>query len=150
MCDALQCSSVELLSHVWFFAAPWTAACQASLAIPKSQSLLKLRSIKSVMLPSHLILCYPLLFLPLSFTESGSFPMSQLFASGGQSIRASASASVLPMNMQGWFPLGLTGWISKRLSRVFSSITIRKCQFFSAQPSSWSNSHLHTWLPKKP
>ena len=149
MCDALQLSSVELLSHVWFFATPWTAACQDSLAIPNSQSLLKLRSIKSVMLPSRLILCCPLLFLPLSFTESGSFPMSQLFASGGQSIRASASASVLPMNMQGWFPLGLTGWISllsKRLSRVFSNTTILKHQFFGTQLYLWSNSHLHPYL----
>ena len=75
---------------------------------------------------------------PQSFSASGSFPVSQHFASGGQSIRASASASVLPMNIQGWFPLGLTDLISlqsKRLSRVFSSITVWKHQFFSAQPS---------------
>ena len=83
-----------------------------------------------------------------SFLASGSFPMSQLFASRGQNIRA-ASASALPMNSQGWFPLGLTGLISllsKGLSRVFSSTTIRKHQFFGAQPSLWSNSHIHTWL----
>ena len=82
-----------------------------------------------------------------SFPASGSFPMSQLFASGGQSIGAPASASVLPMNIQGWFPLGLTGLISlqsKRLSRVFSSISIQKHQFFGAQPSLWSNSHMTT------
>ena len=77
---------------------------------------------------------------PQSFPASGSFPMSQLFTSGGQSIGASASASVLPMNIQGWFPLGLTGLISllsKGLSRIFSSTTVRKHQFFSTQPSLW-------------
>ena len=88
-----------------------------------------------------------------SFPASGSFQMSQLFALGGQSIGASASSSVLPMNIQVWFPLGLTGWIcllSKRLWRVFCSITIRKYQLFGAQPSLWSNSHIHTWLLEKP
>ena len=80
VCDALQFSSVELLSRVWFFATPWTAVCQASLSITNSQSLLKLMSIKSVMPSSHLIHCYPLLFLPLSFPVSRSFPMSQFFA----------------------------------------------------------------------
>ena len=82
-----------------------------------------------------------------SFPASGSFLMSQLFTSGGQSI--GASASVLPMNIQDWFPLGFTGLISllsKRLSRVFSSITVQKHQFFSAQPSLWFHSHIHTWL----
>ena len=84
-----------------------------------------------------------------SFPVSGSFSMSWLFASGSQSIGVSASATVLPMNIQGWFPLGLTGLISllsKGLSRVFSSTTIKKHQIFSAQPSLWSNSHIHTWL----
>ena len=84
-----------------------------------------------------------------SFPASGSFLMSQLFASGDQSI--GTSASVLPMNIPDWFPLGLTGWISlrsKRLSRVFSNTTIQKDQFFGAQPSLWSNSHIHTWLLK--
>ena len=84
-----------------------------------------------------------------SFSASGSFPMSQFFASGGQSIRVSASASVLPMNNQDWFQLGLTGLItlqSKRLSRVFSNTTVQKHQFFDAQLSFWSNSHIHTWL----
>ena len=86
---------------------------------------------------------------PQSFPVSGSFPISQFFASGGQSIGASASASVLPMNIQGWFPLGLTGLISllsKGLSRVFSSTTVQKYRFFSAQPSLWSNSHILTQL----
>ena len=87
-----------------------------------------------------------------SFPASGSFPMSWLFASCDQSIGASASASVLPMNTYGWFPLGLTGLISfqpQRLWRVFSSTTIWKHQFFGAQFSLWSNSHIHTWLLEK-
>ena len=87
-----------------------------------------------------------------SFPASGSFPMSQFFSSGGQSIGASASASVLPMNMQDWFPLRLSGLIlqSKGLSRVFSSTIIQKHQFFGTQPSLWSNSRNHTWLLEKP
>ena len=89
---------------------------------------------------------------PQSFPASeSSFPMSQLFASGGKSIGVSASASVLPMNIENWFPLGLTGWISlqfKGLSRVFSNTTVQKHQFFSAQPV-WSNSHIHMWLLEK-
>ena len=90
---------------------------------------------------------------PKSFPALGSFTMSQLFASGGQSIGASASSSVLPMNIQDWFLLGLTGLISlqsKWLSRVFSSTTVQKPQFFSAQPSLWFKSHIHTWLLEKP
>ena len=88
-----------------------------------------------------------------SFPASGSFPASQLFASGGQSIEVSASASVLPMNIQDWFPLGWTGWVSlqsKGLSRVFSNTTVQKHQFFGAQLSSQSNSHIHTWPLEKP
>ena len=88
-----------------------------------------------------------------SFPASGSIPMSYLFASGGQSIGASASASVLPMNIQNWFPLGLTGLISlqsKRFSRAFSCTTIQKHQFFGVQLSLWSDSFIHTWLLKKP
>ena len=84
-----------------------------------------------------------------SFPALGSFPISQLFISGGQRPEASASASVLPMNMQGLFPLGWTSWISlqsKGLPRVFSNTTVKKHQFFGAQPSLWSNSHIHTWL----
>ena len=87
------------------------------------------------------------------FPASGSFPMSQLFASGGQSIGISASALVLPMNIQDWFPLGLTALISlqaKGLSRVFSNTTVQKHQFFGAQLSSQSNSHIHTWPLEKP
>ena len=90
---------------------------------------------------------------PQSFPASGSFPMSQFITSGGQSIGDSAAASVLPMNIQDWFPIGWTGWISmqsKGLSRVFSSTTVWKYQFFGAQPSLWSNSQIHTWLLEKP
>ena len=87
-----------------------------------------------------------------SFSASGSFPMSQFFPSCGQSIGASASASVFPMNIQDWFPLGLTDWTSlpsKGLSRVFSNTTVQKHQLFSIQLSLWSNSHIHTWLLEK-
>ena len=90
---------------------------------------------------------------PQSFSASGSFPMSQLFTSGGQSTGVSASASVLPMNTQDWAPLGWTGWISlqsKGLWRVFSNIAVQKHQFYSAQLSSHSNSHIHTWPLEKP
>ena len=90
---------------------------------------------------------------PQSLPASGSFPVSQLFAWGGQSIGVSALASVLSMNTQDWFPLGWTGWISllsKELSRVFSNTTVQKHQFFSAQLSSQSNSHIHTWPLEKP
>ena len=87
-----------------------------------------------------------------NLSASESSPMSQFFESGGQSIGASVSASVLPMNIQGWFPLGLTGLISlqsKRFSRVFSSTTIQKHHFFSTQPSLLSNFHIHIWLLEK-
>ena len=95
----------------------------------------------------------PFSFCLQSFPASGSFPMSQLFVLGGQSIEASALASVLPVNIQGWFPLGWTGLtslLSRELSRVFSSTTVWKHQFFSTQTSLWSNSHIHTRLPENP
>ena len=88
-----------------------------------------------------------------SFPASGSFQMSQFFVSGGPSIGVSVSASVLPINIQDWFPLGSTGWISlqsKGLSRVFSNTTVQKHQFFGTQLSWWSNSHIHTSLLEKP
>ena len=88
-----------------------------------------------------------------SFPASGSFPVSQFFASGDQNLGVSASASVLPKNIQDWFPLGWIGWISfqsKGLSRVFSNTTVQKHQFFGIQLSLWSNSHVHTWLLEKP
>ena len=124
-----------------------TAAHQVSLSITNSWSLLKLMSIKLVMPSSRLILYCPLLLLPQSLPASGSFPVSQSFTSGGQSIGVSASASVLPMNIQYCFPLGWTGLISlqsKGLSRVFSNTAVQKHQFFSAQLSSQSSSHIHT------
>ena len=104
-------SSVQSLSCVQLFEISWTAAHQASPSITNSQSLLKLMSIESVMPSNCLILCRPLLLCPQSFPASGSFQMSQFFATGGQSIGVSASASVLPMNIQDWFPLALTGLI---------------------------------------
>ena len=99
--------------------------------------------------PSHF--CHPFFYCPQYFPESGFFPMSWLFTTGGQSIGDSASS--FPMNMQDWYPLGLTSLISlqsKGLSRVFSSTTVQKHQFFGVQPSLWSNSHIHTWLLEKP
>ena len=110
---------------------PWTAACQASLSITNTQSLLKLMSIESVMPSNYLILCLPLLLPPSIFPSIRIFFFflkSQFFSSRGRSIGVSASASVLPVNMQDWFPLGLTGWISwqfKGFSRVFSNTTFK-------------------------
>ena len=135
------------LSYVCVFVTPRTAACQAPLSSTVSQSLLKLMSTESVMLSNHLILYRPISFCLQSFPASGSFPMSWLVASGGQSM--GVSASVLQMNIQGSFPLGFTGLISlqsKGLSRVFFSTTIWKQQFFGTQPSLWSNSHICTLL----
>ena len=126
---------VKLLSHVWLFATAWTVECQASLSFTISWSLLKLMSIKLVMPSNHLILCHPLL---LHLQSSVSFQMSQFFTSGGQSIGASASTGVLPMNIQDQFPLGLSGLISlqsKGLSRVFPNTIDQKHQFFGTQPS---------------
>ena len=114
--------SVQSLSGVQLFATPWTASYQASLSFTNSWSLLKLMSIELVMPSNHLILCWPFSSCLQSFPASGSFPMSQFVTSGGQSIGVSDSASVLPMNIQDWYPLGWTGWISlqsKGFSRVF-------------------------------
>ena len=108
-------------SHVQLLGTPWTSACQAPLSSSISQSLLRFMSIESVMLSNHLILCCPLLLCLQFFLASGSFLVSQLFASSGQSTGASALASVLPVNIQSWFSLGLIGLISlqsKGLSRV--------------------------------
>ena len=141
---------VQLLSWNRLFAVPWPTACQVSLSFIISQSLLKFVSIESMMPSNHLILCYPFLLLPSIFPASGSFPLSQFFASGGQSIGVSASASVLPMNIQDWFPLGWISLQSKGLSRVFSDITVQQHQFFGAQLSLRSNFHIHTWQLEKP
>ena len=145
-------SSVQSLFHVQLFATPWTAACQASLSIINSQSLLKLMSTESVIPSNHLILCRPLHLLPSIFPRiKGLF---QWVSSSHQVAKVlGASVSVFPMNIQDSFPLGWTGLISlqsKGLSRVFSSTTVQKHQFFSAQLSSQSNSHIHTWLLEKP
>ena len=142
---------VYLLSRVRHLATPWTAARQASLSFIIFGSLLRLMSIESVM-PTHLLL-FP---SPAAFNLSqhiGSFPMNRLFALGAQCIGPSVSASVLPMNIQGLFPLGVSGLISlqsKGLSRFFSSATIWSHQFFSTKPSLWSNSDIHIWLMEKP
>ena len=145
------CARVQSLSSAWLLMTTWTAICQASLSFTISQSLLKFMSIKSVMISNCIILRHPLL-LPSIFPSIWVFSNESAFASGGQNIGASASVSVLPMNIQGWFPLGLTGFISllsKWLSRVFSSTTVWKHQFFSAQPSLWSKTHIHSWLLEK-
>ena len=138
-------------SVVQLFATPWTAAHQASLPF----------TISWVYSDSHPLIwwCHPTILssvipfsCPRSFLTSDSFKMSWLLASGGQSIGASASTSVLPMNIQDWFPLGSTVWISlqsKRLSWVSSNTTVQKYQFFGAQPSLWYNSHIHIWLLEK-
>ena len=139
------------LRGVWLFATPWTAACQASLSITNSQSLLKLMSIKQVMPSSHLILRYPLLLLPSIFPSIRVFSNKSSLPIRWSNSGASASASALPMNIQDWFPLGLTGWISlqsKGLSRIFSNTTVQKHQFFSIQPSHIQLSHPYTTTRK--
>ena len=140
---------VQSFSHVQLFVTPWTAARQACLSITNAQNLLKPMSIESVMPSNHLILCHSLLLRPSIFPASGSFLMSQSFASGGQSIGVSASLSVLPMNIQGWLPLGLTGFIflqSKSLLQHHSlkASILWHSAFFMVQLS------LSKWLLKKP
>ena len=125
---------------------------QASLSITNYRSSLRLTAIKSVMPSSNLILCRPLL-CPQSLPASKSFPMSQHFTWGGQSTGVSALASFPPKKSQGWSPSEWTSWISlqsKGLSRVFSNTTVQTHQFFGSQPSSQSNSHIHTWPLEKP
>ena len=142
---------VQLLSCVRFFATPWTAACQLpcpSLFPGFSSNSCPLYQWWHPIISSSVA---PFSSCLQSFPASGSFSVSWLSPSGGQSI--GASASVLPMNIQGWFPLGLTGLISlqlRGLSRVFSNTTVQKHQFFGAQLSLQSNSHMHTWLLEKP
>ena len=125
----IQFSSVQLLSRVWLFTTPWTEVHQASLSITNSQNLLKFMPIELVMPSNHSGLCHPFSSCLQSFPASGSFLRTQFLASAGQSIGVSFSTSVLPMNIQDWFPLGLTGLISlqsKGLSRVFSNTTVQK------------------------
>ena len=143
--------AVQSLSHVQLFAIPWTAESQVPLSSTVSWSLLKFTSIESVMLSKHLILCHPILLLP------SVFPSIKVFSSeSALHIRWSkyCSFSNRPSNEYSvWFPLEVTGLISlqsKGLSRVFSSTTVQKLQFFGAQPSSQSNSHIHTWPLENP
>jgi len=129
LCDPMDCSMPGLPVHY---------------QLPEFTQIM---SIESVMPSNHLILCHHLLLRLQSFPASGSFPVSQLFASGGQSIGVSASTSALPMNTQDWSALGWTGWNSlqsKGLSRVFSNTTVQKHQFFGTQPSLCSNCHMTT------
>ena len=133
-------NSVQSLSHIRLFVIPWTAAHQVSLSITNSWNLLKLMSIETVMPSNYLILCHPLLLPPSIFSASGSFPMSRFFASGDQNIGVLASASVFPMNMQDWYPLGWTSWISlisKSLLQHHSSKAsiLQHSAFFIAQLS---------------
>ena len=131
-------SIVQPLSHVWLFVTTWTAAHQVSLSITNSQRCSNSCPSSRWCHPTISFSVIPFSSHGQSFPASGSFPMSQFFTSSGQSIGASASASVLPMNIQVWFPLRLTSFILlqfKRLSGVFSNTTVQKHQFFGAQPS---------------
>ena len=148
-----QFSSVQLPSRVRLFASPWIAARQASLSSTNSRSLPKLMSIVSLMPSSHLILCRPLLLLPPVLPSIMVFSSESIVCMRWPKDWSFASASVLPMNTQDWFPLGWTGgisWQSKGLSRVISNTTVQKHQFFCAQLSSQSNFHIHSWPLEKP
>ena len=144
---SLLAQSFQSLSHVQLFATPWTAAYQASLSITNSQSLLKLMYTKLVMPSNHLILCRPLLLLPLVFPSIRIFPRESALRIRWPKYR-SFSFSISPSNeYSGLISLRLTSWISvqsKGLSRIFSNTTVQKHQFFSAHFSLWSNSHIHT------
>ena len=143
---------VQSLSRVRLFTTPWTAAHEASLFFTISQSLLKLMSIEWCQ-PTILSSVVPFFSRLQYFSASGSFLMSHFFPLGSQIIGPAISASVPPVNSQDCFPLGLTGLISllsKGLSRVFSNTTVQKYQFFGAQPSLWSNSHITTWQLENP
>ena len=132
---------------------PWTAAHQASCPSPTPGAYSNSCPLSWWWHPTISSSVVPFSFCLQSFPESGSFPVSQLFASGGQNIGVSASSSVLPMNIKGWFPIGLTcliSLLSKGLSRVFFNTTVQKHQFFSAQPSLWSNPRICTGLLEKP
>ena len=145
--------SVQSLSRVWLFATPWIAACQASLSITNSWSSLRLTSIESMMQSSHLILGRPLLLLPPISPSIRVFSNESTLHMRWPKYW-SFSFSIIPSKeSQGWFPSEWTGWTSlqsKGLSRVFSNTTVQKHQFFGTQPSSQSNSHIHTWPQEKP
>ena len=139
---------VQSLCCVWLFVIPWAAACQASLPFTSPEVCSNSCPVSLWCHPTISSSVVPFSSCPQSFPASRSFPLSLLFASSGQSIGASASASVLPVNTRDWFHLELIGLISllsKGLSRAFSTI-IWKHQFFVAQSSLWSNSHIHAWL----
>ena len=151
--SSVQFSSVHSLSCVWLFVTPDRHArppCPSPTPGVHPNSRASSRWYHPAISSSVII---PFSSCPQSLPASGSFSMSQLFARGGQSIGVSASASVLPMNTHDWSPLVWTGWISvqsKGLSRVFTNTTVQKHQFFSAQLSSQSNSHICTWPLEKP
>ena len=135
---SIQFSSVQLLSHVWLFETPWTAAARPPRPLPTPGVYSNSCPLSQWCHPTILSSVVPFSSHLQSFPVSGSFQMSQFFTSGGQSIGVSASTSVLPINIHDWFPLGWTGWISlqsKGLSRLFSNTTVQKHQFFGAQPS---------------
>ena len=141
-------SSVQSLGRVQLFVTPWTAARQASLFITNPWSLLKFISIESWCHPTVSSSVIPISSCLQYFPASASFQMSQLFASGGQSIGVSAPTSVLPMNTQDWSPLEWTGWISlqsKGLSRVFSNTTVQKHQFFGTHLHSPTLTSIHDY-----
>ena len=145
-------SSVQSPSHLRLFATPWTAAHQASLSITNSRVHPNPCPLSRWCHPTISFPIVPFSSCPQSFSAPGSFPLSRLFISDGESTGASASASVLPVNIQDWCPSGLTGLISlqsKGLSRVFSNTTVQNHQLFGTQLSWWSNSHIHTWLLEK-
>ena len=147
VCEPSSKYSVQSLSHVQLFVTPRTTVCQASLSITNSGSLLKLMSIESVMPSNHLILCCPLLLLPSVFPSIRVFSSESVLHIRWPKYWSFSLASILPINIQGWLPLGWTGWSSlqfKGLSRVFSSTTVQKHQFFSAQSFLWSNSQICT------
>ena len=133
---------------VQLFATPWTAACQACLSFTVSLSLFKLTSIESAMPPKHLILCWPFSSCPRCFPTSWLLPTSWLISLGG----ASASASVLPMNIKGWYPVDWLEWsleVQGALKSLLKHDSL-KASIFNAQPSLWSNSHIYTRLLEKP
>ena len=145
--------SVQSFNHVSLFATSRTAGLQASLLSATPRPFSNLCPLNRSCLPAISSTVIPFSSSLLSFPASGSFQISRLFASGGQSSGISASASVLPMNIQDWFPLGWTGCLSlqsKGFSRVFSNTTFQKHKFFSTQLSLRSNSHIHTLLLEKP